>query len=484
MAFKLKPAHLCDFYKTGHYNQYPKGTTQVFSNFTPRSSAHSSVPAHLREKYGDKVVFFGLQGFIEEFLIDLWNENFFHLPLKEVLTYYKKRMDNSLGPGVVGLDHIAELWELGYLPIEIRALPEGSRVPMRVPVFTVHSTLPQFYWVTNYLETLFSAELWKPSTTATISYFYRKLFEEYAEKTGADKGFVQWQGHDFSMRGMSGVHDAMVCGSGHLLSFTGTDTIPAVDYLEEMYSGEGLIGASVRASEHSVATFEGKEGEYEYFNRLLTEVYPSGIVSLVSDSFDYFQVLTKFLPMLKDKILAREGKCTIRPDSGNPVDIICGDEIVDYTEKFVDVSPEYLAAITKENVENKVRYETPHGELGQLEVAEVFKYRGKAYEVFISIDWGRYDKQYYFVEGSEVNYCKEITLSPQQKGSIELLWEVFGGTVNEKGYKVLDPHIGLIYGDSITLARAEEILRRLEAKGFASSNVVLGIGLTYGPFIL
>jgi nicotinamide phosphoribosyltransferase len=186
-------------------------------------------------------------------LRDLWKERFFDLPKQQVLDRYKHRMDGALGLGAVPVDHIGALHDLGHLPLRIKAVPEGSRVDIRVPMFTMINTHPDFYWVTNYLETQISAESWKAMTSASTAYEYRRLIDFYAAKTGSDPAFSQWQGHDFSFRGMSGITDAAQSGAGHLLSFTGTDTVSAIDYLEDYYGGEGLIGGSVPATEHSVA---------------------------------------------------------------------------------------------------------------------------------------------------------------------------------------------------------------------------------------
>ena len=240
-----------DFYKTGHYKQYPEGTELVYSNLTPRSSRLFNW-----KDFDGKIVFFGLQAFIKEYLINEWNNNFFKKDKAEVVAKYKRRMDTSLGPNAVSMTHIEELYDLGYLPIEIRALPEGRKVPIGVPVLTIHNTLDKFYWLTNFLETVMSAELWKPSTVATIAHQYKKMLVQYAEETGGDVGFTALQGHDFSFRGMSGRHDAAMSGMGHLISFVGTDTIPAIDAAEEFYSADAekeLLGTSVPATEHSVA---------------------------------------------------------------------------------------------------------------------------------------------------------------------------------------------------------------------------------------
>jgi nicotinamide phosphoribosyltransferase len=324
---RINPLTAIDFYKADHRRQYPDGTEYVYSNFTPRSSRHAPV----LDDFEGKVVCFGLQGFIKEFLIDTWNDNFFERPKAEVIATYQRRMDSSLGVGAIPIEHIGELHDLGYLPLRIKALPEGSRVPVRVPMFTVVNTDPRFYWLTNYLETCMSAELWKSCATATIAYEYRRILNHYTEVTGSDPAFIPVQAHDFSFRGMSGIHDAAQSGVGHLTSFIGTDTVIAIDYAETYYNATGVIGVSVPATEHSVMCMGTKTDEIETFRRLITELYPSGIVSIVSDTWDFWQVISEFALELKDEILARTpndgGLCKVvfRPDSGDPVKIICGD---------------------------------------------------------------------------------------------------------------------------------------------------------------
>jgi len=386
---KANPFLLTDYYKVGHVFQYPANTTLVYSNLTPRKSRFDDI---------DEMVFFGLQYFIKEYLVDYFNANFFQRSKEEVLTEYKRRIVTSLGAHLPTYEHLGKLHDLGYLPIEIKALPEGSRVPMRVPCLTIVNTIPEFYWITNFLETILSSVIWQPCTSATIAYQYRRILNQYADETGVPQEFVQWQGHDFSFRGMSSLESAVISGMGHLLSFTGTDTIPAIDALEQYYHADAekeLIGGSVAATEHSVMCSGSKDGELETFRRLITEVYPNGIVSIVSDTWDLWKVCTEYLSALKETVLKREGKVVIRPDSGDPVKIICGD---------------------------------PNGKTGQ-----------------------------------------------ERKGVVELLWDIFGGTITDKGYKLLDPHIGAIYGDSINLERAHAICEGLKQKGFAS-QVVFGIG--------
>lgn len=387
----MTPIHNSDFYKTDHRSQYPKGTQFVYSNMTARSS---------RIKGLNYTVFFGLQYFIKKYLIDDFNENFFRQPKSHVVSRYKRRLDNALGVDAVSMKHIEELHDLQFLPIEIMALPEGTLVPLRVPYFTIENTHKNFAWLTNFLETIISASLWHPITTATLAFEYRHMLQRFANQTSDNPDFVRWQGHDFSMRGQTSLESATASGMAHLLSFYGTDTIPAIDALEEYYfanSDREIIGGSVAATEHSVMCFGGKETEKETYLRLIQDVYPKGIVSIVSDTWDYWKILTETLPSLKDVIMSRDGKVVIRPDSGDPVDVICGN---------------------------------PQAEFG----------------------------------------------SPEFRGTAELLWETFGGRINSKGYRELDSHIGMIYGDSITLERANDISWRLKHKGFATTNMVYGIG--------
>lgn len=405
MVSSINPALLIDGYKVGHREQYPEGTELVFSNSTPRGSRIPGV---------DKMITFGNQFFVKEILINMWNENFFNRPKKVVCQQYRDIVSTYLGMQI-DISHLEDLHDLGYLPLCIYALPEGNKVPMRVPHTVFWNTDPRFFWLTNFFETIYSAQTWDMATSATIAHEYRKVFDKYADETVGNRDFCGWQGHDFSFRGRPNWQSAMASGGGHLLSFYGTDTIPAIWFLENYYDAnmeEELIGGSVPATEHSVMCVgtgfyikdsednweKYGEAELAVFKRLITEVYPTGIVSIVSDTWDFWKVITEYTVLLKDEILARDGKSVFRPDSGTPELIICGD---------------------------------PNAEKD----------------------------------------------SPQYKGAVQCLWEIFGGTITEKGYKLLDSHVGIIYGDSISLLRQELILNGLKMKGFASFNVVLGIGL-------
>jgi nicotinamide phosphoribosyltransferase len=309
------PIYYIDFYKVGHIDQYPKGVTQIWSNWTPRTS---------RLPDQKTVVQFGLQYFIKKVLIELFS-NFFATPREEIIRQYEDVIRSTLGIVKPRTDHIAALHSLGYLPISIYSIPEGYSVPIGCPMMVITNTHPDFFWLPNYLETMLSAYLWKPATSATTAQSFRKLFEKYARQSGeTDMSFVDWQGHDFSMRGMSGLEDAVLSGLGHLTCFKGTDTIPAI-LAANQYYGAGLdCGGSVSATEHSVMCAGGQDGEFETFRRLIEDVYPVGIVSIVSDTWDLWKVLTDYVPRLAPLINARQGKVVIRPDSGVPDQIICG----------------------------------------------------------------------------------------------------------------------------------------------------------------
>lgn len=384
------PLLLTDFYKVSHPFQYPKGTELVVSNLTARKSRIPGV---------DHVVFFGLRYFIKKYLIEGFEEGFFKRPKWEVMAEYKRMCKNTVGD-LPSYDHIADLHDLGYLPITIESIPEGCHVNIGVPMIRIYNTDPAFGWLTNAIESLMSAAIWMPITAATLANQYRELFEAQMEVTGGNPDMVPFMGHDFAFRGMEGVEGAILSGMGHLTSFCGTDTIPAIMAMEKYYGADieqELVGTSVPATEHSVMSVgTATEGEFETFKRLITETYPSGIVSIVSDTFDLWKVLTDFMPRLKDEILARDGTVVIRPDSGDPVGIICGD---------------------------------PNATPG----------------------------------------------TPQFKGVYKLLDEVFDSTENDSGFYVLNPKVGAIYGDSITVERAAKIGMRLMNSGFVP-NMVYGIG--------
>lgn len=394
---ELNPLFCIDFYKVDHRRQYPEGTTEIYSNFTPRSVKKGH---NLLADFDNQIVVFGIQAFIEEHLIEQWTRYFFRRSKRIAVGEYQDLIQKALGLRYFDCAHLEALHDLGYLPIRIKAIHEGLRVPLGVPVLTIVNTLPNFFWLTNYLETAISASLWKPMTSATIAFEFKRLLTKYALKTSSSLSHVPFQAHDFSFRGMSGIADAASSGAAHLTSFQGTDCVPSICYLNKYYQADekvDICGVSVPATEHSVMTCEGEEGEFHTIKRLITEIYPEGIVSIVCDSYNFWETIHVHIKRLSALILHRPGKVVIRPDSGNPCDIICGDIMA---------------------------------ESGSL----------------------------------------------AEKGALQLLWDIFGGTINAKGYKELDPHIGLIYGDAITVDRAQLILQIMQEKGFASSNIVFGVG--------
>lgn len=438
---------LSDFYKTDHIHQYPKETTKVYSNFTARSSRRAGV---------NEVVFFGLQYFIKEYLIKWYNEKFFNLPKDVAVGKYKRLLDNTLGKDAVNVDHIAALHDLGYLPLQIKALPEGTLVPLRVPMLTIVNTKSEFFWLTNFIETIMSCTVWGPVTSATTAFQYRQIFNKYADVTVGNRDAVPFSGHDFSFRGMYGLEAAMMSGAAHLTCFKGTDTLPAVEWLEDNYGAnveKELVGTSIYATEHAVMCvgtgfyvynkLNGDwdrigDAEYAVFKKLIMEVYPKGYLSIVSDTFNLWRVLGEYMPRLRNVILQREGKIVIRPDSGDPVKIMTGYKVFSETGDW-QKNPE----ATGEAIKVGIKY---------------FRIRPN-----------RKDSILVNILGDEMSHLEVA-------GVIESLYDIFEGTETPKGYRLLDPHVGAIYGDSITLERAEQICERLAHDGYASNNWVAGIG--------
>lgn len=314
----VAPLFQTDAYKLDHRRQYALAgnVTRVYSNYTNRKSRIPGV---------DSVVHFGLQAYLRQLQESF--VPFFAARLSSVKSLYMQRLAQILGADVaeaIGTSHIEDLWELDYLPLRFCAVPEGTRVPIGVPSFTVENTHPDFAWLTNFVETGLSVGVWQPSTSATIAAEYRKLLESAAVRTNGDMAAIDWQCHDFSYRGMSSQESAAVSGAAHLLSFSGTDSLVSLDWIDKYYGGPFTVGA-VPATEHSVmCTGIESVGEQETFSRLL-DLYPSGTVSVVSDTFDLWKVLWVYLPALRDKIMERNGKLVIRPDSGDPQKILLGD---------------------------------------------------------------------------------------------------------------------------------------------------------------
>lgn len=293
-----------DVYKLGHQLQYQPGTDFVYSYLNARST-----------RYYQRMVFFGLQYFLKEYLQS-------PIILNDVYKYldYKEEIVGSVDPQEE--ENMRLLEEVGYWPVEIRAVPEGTVLETPNCLFTVHSTDPRFYWCVGFIESLL-LKVWYPTTVATASMHYREVVDRYCNWTG--EGPRDFMVHDFGYRSDSSEEGAAISGAAHLISFNGSDTIPALPFIDEYYAGrsEGTM-LSVPATEHSVMCSYGPDNEMAAFERML-DIYPSGIVSIVSDTYDIWRVCTDYLPKLKERILSREGKVVIRPDSGHPPSIICGD---------------------------------------------------------------------------------------------------------------------------------------------------------------
>jgi nicotinamide phosphoribosyltransferase len=398
--FKPNSLFYSDGYKIGHKKMLAKGTSRLYGTWIPRSIKHAP-------KGVEKIVSFGQQ-LAMIWLHDEFSENFFKISKEDAMQFGK---DMSLYLGMdYDASHFGALYDLGYLPIRVKSLPEGIETLPNIPHMTFINTLDGFAWLTLYLETIISSLAWKPSTSATIALQYKRNVVKWVMKTVPANAFlIPFLCHDFSARGLS-PWDMLSSGLGHATSFLGSDTIICIPGARYFYNEpkDQVAIYSVNASEHSVSTTKiFTVGEQQMIADWLVD-FPKGILSIVSDTFDLWKLITEYLPANKEAIMARDGKLVIRPDSGDPVDIICG-----------SVNPSYRTGI-----------------------AGVYR-----------TNW-----------------------SPAEKGVIELLWDIFGGTVNEQGYKVLDPHIGAIYGDSINLERQIQIYERLEAKGFAATNIVLGVG--------
>ena len=378
--YKINSLLLKDFYKAVHSEMLNPGMTKSVSYYTPRKSRVNRWP---------KVVNFGLQMFIKNWLIDEFNENFFNRPEDEVVAEYKRVLDNAMGKDIYDINKVRKLHKLGYLPIEIISIPEGIEVPMRCPIFGITNTHDEFAWLPQALESLISAEVWYPMITATVGHTYRQIVDKYYDLTCDDNIPHRRALGNFDFRGDMGVDAALKAAAGWLMSFVNTATVPAIPFMEQMYNCDCTkeeVGFGAVSTEHFVmcSNFAVDGDERTFLKRLLTELYPNTSFSCVCDSYDYWNVVENILPSLKDEIMAHNGCFLVRGDSGDCVDVV-----------------------TK----------------------TVFK-----------------------------------------------LWELFGGTVNTKGYKVLDPHVKALYGDSITVERAEKIYQILMDNGFAASNVSRGGG--------
>lgn len=436
-----------DFYKYAHVHLGIDGVTEMYGNYTSRNGRLSNV------KDNKEVVFVGLQYFIKDVLLGEWQETFFDLPKSIAIQSMKRIATHCLGDPDYNTKPFEDLHDLGYLPLTIKALPEGVSVPYGVPPVTFKAD-KGFAWLEGFLETVFSTENWYIQTSATTAKAYLKRTVQAFDNAGLDHDLVPFMCHDFSFRGLAGRHAAAMSGFGHLTSFAGTDTIPAILFAEKYYNANietELVGASVKATEHSITTtainsivqdtgISKLEAEVEYVRQLLGKC-PTGILSHVSDSYDFWAFVTEGLLMLKDDIISRDGKFVVRPDSGDIVKVLTGytsygDYIYESLEDFRE-EYQYMSSTQAEHT---------YGEAIKL-----------------------YDGSFFVLED------ESIISEAEKKGLVELLGEMFGTTESPTGLKLLHDKIGAIYGDSVTLERQEQIISRLEDKGYAGM-VILGVG--------
>ena len=371
---------LSDFYKQVHAEQYNKDINKLVSYYTPRMS---------RINGDDFVICFGVQGFIKAYLIEYFNDNFFNRSLNDVIYEYDRFIKYTLGEDITNHDKIISLHNLGYLPIKIKCIKEGTKVGIKVPMIEISNTNNNFPWVTNVIESLMSCSLWYPMVIANVGYKYRKIVDYWYDKT-VDNNIPHSSAiSEFGLRGAESLESGIKASAAFLLSFTKTATCPAIMYLEHYYNSNietDNIGQGMASTEHSVmcSNYSIDGDEEKFLKKLITEIYKNGNISIVCDSYDYWNVVDNILPKFKDDILKRNGTVFVRGDSGDPVKIVTD--------------------------------------------------------------------------------------------TVKHLWNIFGGYINSKGYKVLNNHIRAIYGDSITPNRAKKIYEILESDGFACNNVALGAG--------
>jgi len=362
---------LTDSYKTSHWKQYPKGTTKVYSYLESRGGKF------------DNTMFYGLQYFIKQYLSG-------QVVTEEKIQRAKKFWDAHLGPNhfnEAGWRHILDKHN-GHLPVRIKAVPEGTVVKTGNVLVTVENTDPEVPWLTNFLESIL-LQVWYPTTVGTLSREVKKNLINYLKKTTSYNpeeisGVVAFMLHDFGFRGVSSVESSGLGGSSHIINFMGTDTVSAILFAQEFYNTENPLAFSIPASEHSTITSWGEPFEVKAMENML-DSYPTGLVACVSDSFDIIRACRDYWgTTLRDKILSRDGRLVIRPDSGDPVQTL-----------------------------------------------------------------------------------KQI---------FHILWDKFGGTTNDKGFKVLDPHVRVIQGDGVNFESISDICNMMIEEGFSIENIAFGMG--------
>ena len=302
-----------DSYKVSMFKQYPAGTTGVYSYIESRGGRY------------DQTVFFGLQAFIKEYLLEPITQSDINIA-DELLTAHGEPFNRA------GWQYILDKHN-GYLPVVIRAVPEGTVVPVKNVLATIENTDPECFWLTTWLETALLRAVWYPTTVATQSWTIRKVILDYLEKTG-DPSLIDFKLHDFGARGVSSMESAGIGGAAHLVNFMGSDTVTGVLYAREYY-GAGISGFSIPAAEHSTITSWGREGEVDAYRNMLTQfAKPGSIVAVVSDSYDIFNAVENLWGReLRQQIIDSGATVVVRPDSGDPI-VVCRKVVQALDKKF------------------------------------------------------------------------------------------------------------------------------------------------------
>ena len=481
----MNPFLLTDFYKLTHILQYRPELRELTSYLTPRGS---------RLKGVDKVVFFGLSAYVHSYVVKNFNDNFFNRPWWDSCNEVKEVLKEGLGysDGMIfkTLDNLHALHELGYLPVEINAVAEGTLVPMGVPCVEIKSTNPQFFWVGQALEASLSAAIWHPMVSATIAREYRKIARGAFSATvenGIDERTAMC---DFSMRGQESNESAVNASVAWLTSMWNSSTVAARKHIQNVYGKcEGNV-RGLTSTEHSVMTSHAclDGGDEIPTFKYLFDLYKNVSFAAVCDSYDFWNVLTNILPNNFMKEIDERGKrgvfIGVRHDSAEPVDALCGTVPVLHADSVKRIPKDMLEdgtkfecitlTFTEEEANNLWKQGFREGNLVAVMCdGEEYLVCIRAVEHLRSID-ETVDKNCPTMWASGVLQNRSRTW--KEKGMVETMYEIFGGTVNSKGYKVLNPGIKAVYGDSITITRAKKIYERLAAKGFAANNVSLGVG--------
>ena len=290
-----------DSYKVSMFKQYPAGTTGVYSYIESRGGRY------------DRTVFFGLQAFIKEYLLAPITQVDIDIA-DEILTAHGEPFNRA------GWQYILDN-HAGYLPVVIRAVPEGTVVPVKNVLATIENTDPECFWLTTWLETALLRAVWYGTTVATQSYTIKQVILDYLERTG-DPTTIDFKLHDFGARGVSSMESAGIGAAAHLVNFMGTDTISGVLFAREFYNA-GIAGFSIPAAEHSTITSWGRDGEVDAYRNMLAQfARPGTILAVVSDSYDIYNAASKLWgEELRQQVIDSGATVVIRPDSGDPVEV-------------------------------------------------------------------------------------------------------------------------------------------------------------------